>query len=327
MDRFVLGLDGGGTKTHCALYDLEGNRADVVELGPTNHEVLKCGFDELRSTLAQLFNQIEERNGIRRDQIIKGVFGMAGVDTKEQHRVISAMLREMGLRDFILCNDAYLGVKAGTPEGYGICVVNGTGCCVCGIDRTGRMLQVGGQGVLTGDLAGGMVIGQNAISSVYGQLFRCGEKTCLTELLFEKLGATSKYDFMDRVISAVDTEVIKMQDLNKMVFQAANMGDKVAVSILTGAGSELAASVNGILQELELSEEEEIPVVLAGSINLKGDNPALLDTLKDGIRSKNKDRSIHFIPLNVPPVMGAIRWALEGVLGKEDAGRKFFTHG
>ena len=40
MKEFALGVDGGGTNTQCALFDLEGNLIDVLDWGPTNHEVL-----------------------------------------------------------------------------------------------------------------------------------------------------------------------------------------------------------------------------------------------------------------------------------------------
>lgn len=46
--KYVLGVDGGGTKTHAVLFDGDGNLVDMVEWGPTNHESLREGFVELK---------------------------------------------------------------------------------------------------------------------------------------------------------------------------------------------------------------------------------------------------------------------------------------
>lgn len=77
----------------------------------------------------------------------------------------------MGLNDFVLCNDAFLGVKAGCTHGYGICAINGTGYTIAGIDPNRNMIQIGGQGALTGDVGGGGYLGMAVVSSVYNALF------------------------------------------------------------------------------------------------------------------------------------------------------------
>jgi N-acetylglucosamine kinase-like BadF-type ATPase len=325
MERYVLGLDGGGTKTQCALFDTAGNKIDIIQWGPTNHEVLRDGFKELKSELYLLFNYLTRRNNMDLNQVVKSVFGIAGVDTKVQHETISEILSEIGFKDFRLCNDAYLGVKAGCSEGTGICIVNGTGCCVAGIDRTGRMMQIGGQGYITGDLGGGAVLGELAISSVYKYLFKCGEYTCIADLLFKELGIISKYSFMDQIVQKIQDGKIKIKDLNNIVFDAANLEDKVALKILKLIGKEMSTSVDGILKELKFDNNEQIKVVLAGSVNLKGHNPTLVNTLKRSIISKNKDKRIKFLMLDKPPVIGAVIWALEDIISINEVYSKFFS--
>jgi N-acetylglucosamine kinase-like BadF-type ATPase len=62
MNKYVLGVDGGGTKTQCALFDIEGNRIVLVNWGATNHETLKGGFAELEEQLRALLGHILEKN-------------------------------------------------------------------------------------------------------------------------------------------------------------------------------------------------------------------------------------------------------------------------
>lgn len=325
MKRLVLGIDGGGTKTQCALYDINGNELDIVDWGPTNHELLKGGYRGLKMELAILTNFILKKHGINLAQIKKGVFGMAGVDTKEQHSTVSGIFREIGFEDFLLCNDAYLGIKAGSPCGYGIGVVNGTGCCVAGIGKSGRMFQIGGQGNLTGDLGGGVHLGEQAIRSVYDYFFRCGEYTMIKELLPESLNTASKYEFMDNVREKLNKGEINIADLNRLVFEGAKQGDRVSIGLLEAVGSSLAASVNGMIRELQFDREQSVTIVLTGSINTRGSSPALVDRIKRDVVTANKDTDIKMVLLGRPPVLGAVIWAMEDLADKRRIDEVFFA--
>jgi len=325
MKKYILGLDGGGTKTQCALYDIEGNEVDLINWGPTNHEVLKGGYLALKSELTLLVNYLLKRNDINIDQIVKSVFGIAGVDTKEQYRVISKIISELGFSNFVLCNDAFLGIKAGSPNGCGVGVVNGTGCCVAGIDNAENKLQIGGLGMMTGDFGGGVYIGEKLIQAIYNYYFRCGEYTCMLDVIPEELKVSSKFDFMDNVLHKIDAETIKVSDLNIIVFEAANRGDILAINILSEIGESLAASVNGCLKELKFDDSKPIQIVLSGSINIKGSNPTIINTLKEKILSKYKDKIFEFVVLDRLPVIGAVIWAMEDIISRREIDKLFFS--
>ena len=201
MKKYVIGMDGGGTKTHCSVFDLDGNMIDLVNWGKTNHECLSGGYDELKLELGRLFTYILDKNGIGTENLGKCVFGLAGVDTKRQHELISDMIRGLGIRDFILCNDSYLGIKAGSEKGYGICAINGTAFSIGGIDSKGNMLQIGGLGDLSGgDFGGGEYLAGKAIAAAYNSLFKGDPKTLITDLLFDILEINSKFEFVEGVI-------------------------------------------------------------------------------------------------------------------------------
>jgi len=316
--RYVLGLDGGGTKTHAALFDTDGNLVDMLDWGPTNHESLAGGFDELRDEMKALLCSILARNSITVNDIVSSAFGMAGVDTRKQHQIISGIIEDLGIKNFVLSNDAYLGIKAGCPSGIGICVINGTGCTVAGIDVEGRMIQIGGQGSLTRDVGGGGNIGMEAIRCVYDHLFRLAPYTIMKDMLFEKLQISSKYDFMEVMPEALGSGIISAGEIGKMVFEAANKGDETAISILEFVGKSLGKSVNGAIHELGFKEGDVIEVVLAGSVNVKGSNPSLVNAIKKEVTDKNPDKKFEFIILQQPPVAGAVIWALQRTEHKID---------
>lgn len=313
MKEFALGVDGGGTNTQCALFDLEGNLIDVLDWGPTNHEVLAGGFEELEESLKAMLGIFYAKHSIDAKNLVSCAFGMAGVDTKKQAKIIGDMIKRLGINRFILSNDAYLGVKAGCPSGVGICVINGTGATIAGIDVDGSMIQIGGQGGFTGDVGGGGALAVAAISKVYDHLFRDGRHTILKDMLFHRLKISSRHDFMDAVTGGLQDGSLERVDVTKMLFEAASQKDEVALEILRYVGTELGRSVNGAISELGFADIEVIDVVLAGSVNVKGSDPALVDAIKAEVLSKNPDRRIEFIILEHPPVAGAVIWALEGV--------------
>lgn len=325
MTKYIIGVDGGGTKTHCALFDLEGNKIDLVEWGPTNHESLRGGFSELKAELESMLSHILSKNNLSKEQIVNYVLGLAGVDTIAQYHIISDILKELGCNNITLCNDAYLGVKAGCRSGVGICAINGTGCTVVGIDSQGNMLQVGGQGSLTGDIGGGGYLGYKVVSTVYNELFKKDTPTIMKDILFDILNITSKHEYMEVLTEKVNERQIKIKDLCKIVFETANKGDAAALNILKEMGHENAKSINGIIQELSYSEKEPIEVVFAGSVYVKGKNSTAIDTIKQELAQWNPERQINFRILNEPPVMGAVLWALENYSTCEDLFEKVLS--
>lgn len=50
----VIGVDGGETKAHCALFDTDRNKIDMLSWGTTNYECLKGGFGELKEQSGKL---------------------------------------------------------------------------------------------------------------------------------------------------------------------------------------------------------------------------------------------------------------------------------
>jgi N-acetylglucosamine kinase-like BadF-type ATPase len=318
MKKYVIGVDGGGTKTHCALFDLEGNKVDLIEWGATNHESLRGGFSEMKIELGNMLCHILSKNNLTYKSIVNYAMGLAGVDTLAQHHIVSNMLKEFGCENFTLCNDAYLGVKAGCRSGAGICAINGTGCTVAGVNSEGQMLQVGGQGSLTGDTGGGGYLGMKVISTVYNALFKEDVRTILEDRIFSILNITSKHDYMEAVTEKINNGQLIVKDLAKLVFEAANLGDTAALNILKEMGHENAKSINGVIKNLNFRSDKPIEVVLAGSVYVKGQNSTAIDTMKSEVGAWNPERELYFRLLKEPPVMGAVIWALESYTVCED---------
>ncbi len=313
--QYVLGVDGGGTKTQCALCDLNGEIIAMETFGPTNHEEFGEGFTDLKKELFGIFDSFIKKRGIEPDEIKASVFGMAGVDTREQKEKMESILKEYGFRKFYLCNDAFLGIMAGEGNGSGICAINGTGFCVAGMDEYGNQFQGGGLGYLTGDKGGGGYLFEKAVSSVYAQLFKNGRKTLLTEKIFKLLAMEEESQFIETIMiwrERKQSELIRKID--QLLYAAASEGDEISKKILVEVGEEYAATILGVVKQLQFSQNEKIPLILAGSQFTKGECAISIETLKEIlIESSKKSESAQFeiSILKKPCVEGAVLWALK----------------
>lgn len=311
MGCFVLGVDGGGTKTDLALADMETGRLWHERIGCTNHELLKGGFAELGKLLGDALTVLTEKAEIFLNQIDAAVFGLAGVDTRQQQICAEEVVGALGFQRFLVCNDAFLPIKAGNESGVGIAAINGTGCTVAGIDRTGRRLQLGGMGALTGDCGGGAYLGRCATSAVYDALYRGAPATKMSALLRRAVGAAREGDIFELLPELLANQTLRLRDLNRIVFEAACTGDAVALRILTNMGAENARSIVALIRGMDFGEK--LSVILAGSIYRRGEHPAAVEELKRVVSLACPERKLRFMLLEAPPVAGAVLWAAETV--------------
>jgi N-acetylglucosamine kinase-like BadF-type ATPase len=312
MGEIVLGIDGGGTKTHYALASMDGRLVDSLEGGASNHESYADGFISARKELQSSVAALLSRNGLAASDIAAAALGIAGADVPSQVATYERIFREAGIMSPTVCNDSFLGVKAGTDAGYGVCSINGTGTSTAAIDPSGRRVQVGGVGLVSGDHAGASFIALMGVRRVYDELFRCGERTSMREPLMSLLGLAPFA--ADRFVEALYEKDIlseaRVPELVRLVFAHAAAGDGAALGILRDSGREMGRSAAGAIAYLDFSRATAVEVVIAGSVSLRGECPVLIESMKDEL-DRVCPRPFMLRRLESPPVLGAILWALE----------------
>ena len=311
LEKFLLGVDGGGTKTDYVLCHSNGQIMDHLRVGSRSHEVVEGGFLALERLVSKDIQTLLSKHQIAIGNVV-AAFGLAGIDTLDQLYKVKNILDQFGFEGYEVANDSILGIKAGCPSGVGICNINGTGSVTLGIDQAGCMLQIGGVGQVTGDESGGIVLGMKAVKAVYDHFFRFGPATSLSKRIFslleisdpsELLGAISLKFLEDR---RLDTQVIQA------LFEEGSLGDEVAQAIITHAATEIAKSVAGCIKHIGFKEVPEI--VLAGSIWAKADNGLMFKTFIEVLEIYTGVK-VDPYKLQVKPVAGAVIWAKECLEG------------
>jgi N-acetylglucosamine kinase-like BadF-type ATPase len=319
MKDLLLGVDGGGTKGHVAVFGFDGSCKAALAYGPLNHEGMDGSFAELEIRLGDAVHEALRLAGGGTRNVARAVFGLAGVDNAAQHQTISGIIERIGLSDFTLCNDAFLGVMAGCPDGVGICAINGTGSTIAGIDRTGEAVQVSGLGDLTDDRGGGDYYAMQAVAAVYRELYKNGRVTALREMVFHALGITRKEDYVEALTNGALEKAVDA--LNRLVFEAADAGDGEALFILLRSSEHFTGSIVHLARSLDFPFGKPLHVTLAGSVFVKERRHLLPKMVEESVREELHGREVEFVMLDVPPVAGAIlcasREAGAGVTGED----------
>ena len=311
--RYIIGVDGGNTKTDYFLFDTEGNYVSSLRAGTCSHERMPDGYEgsyrEMQTCIAKLLGE----QGLAMNVVEAGVFGLAGLDVPIQKENLEKVIARIGFEKYVAENDGYLGLKAGSVSGAGICSINGTGTVTTGIDYKGNRLQVGGVGYISGDDAGGAFIARELFREIHDTLYRCGVETTLLQPVCDLLGVEDKAYYI-QVISALYSSGFSHTPYIQLVFEHAGQGDRVALKIIHKVAREIAKSTAGCINNLSFEENEVVEIILAGSVWVKPKTPVLIEAYKMYVESLTDAKCTYTI-LQVPPGIGAVLWALEVAKG------------
>lgn len=302
--KYILGIDGGNTKTDYLLYDVEGNFIDGKRSGTCSHEGLKDGFDGAYRVMNEEITKLLQRNNLTVEDIEASAMGLAGIDCKYQKEKIEEVVRKIGIKKFQAVNDGFLGIKAASPNGTGACSINGTGTVSVCINEKNEWTQVGGIGYVAGDEGGGSYLARTTIRSVFDSVFRFGKETSLKEDVYNMYNIKEDDEFA----SAIITKKVDSTFLIKSLFKRANEKDEVSMNILKTVGENMAHSTAGAIVRTTLPNPTY--VILAGSVWANATNKIMIVSFINKVNELTK-RNCEYIILKEPPVLGAIYWAME----------------
>lgn len=304
--KYILGVDGGNTKTDYFLFDTLGNFIDFHRGGTCSHEGLSDSFEGSYRVMNKEIKELLNNNDLKPEEICASVFGLAGVDTPYQKRKLEEVVQKIGFKNYKVVNDSFLGIKAISQ--VGVCSICGTGTSSGGIDLEGSYLQVGGIGAIVGDEAGGSWLARRAIRQTFDAMYRFDKTSLINEVVMKELEVTDKYYLMEAISDRLLNRNINLTLITKAVFECANANDEVCIDLLKEMANNLARSAGGCVVNLNLGEHPL--VILAGSVWVKGSNPTLIEEFKRKINFYTQ-KECNTIVLKVPPATGAIIWALE----------------
>ncbi|MCC6795208.1 MAG: ATPase [Candidatus Hydrogenedentes bacterium] len=304
--QYFLGLDVGGTKTHCLIGDEKGHVLGFGSAGTGNYEVHGVGpalAENKKAINAALYDA-----GLTLSAIGGIGMGIAGADIPEDYvmlerEVYTPLFGDIP-RDFQ--NDSMAGLRGGTQSPYGIVIACGTGCVCAGKNKSGDHARAGGLGEEFGDECTGSQIGRDGLQRVWQARDGIISPTLLTDKFIQRAGTRDVEELFIKMYRQQVTYT-DLQPMAKLVFEAASEGDAASAEILRRGGEYLAAMVNAVARRLQMTDDV-FDVVMAGSV-FKGSSPILKDAMLAEIQSECPHARTA-MPM-FEPVVGALLMAME----------------
>ena len=304
MSKVILGIDGGGTKTHAALVDLEGNILATAANGGANWE--RIGVEAVQQSLHEIIDVVCSKANVVRTDIVDSTFALAGVDWEEDKKLLAPVVKAIGLAGKCeLINDSFAALFAGIPQGIGCVSIAGTGGKSAGRTAS-KSVQTMGMELGEGGGAGQLVdIALDLIAQAHHGVI---EKTDLYTQLPLAVGFNDPIEFF----TAIARSRIQLDEsLAPLIFNLADKGDVIAIEAVNRVAKQHATDIQGIVNQLDFAGAP-IELIRAGGLHTAG-NPifdhVFEQTLKDSLPN------VRMRVLDVSPVFGAVMHAAHHYFG------------
>ena len=254
--HFVLGVDGGATKTLAAVLDLDSRSIHLGRGGPSNEDAV--GATAAVQALLVASEEALGRAGITSERLGAGVLAVAGTDTDDLARNVRAARAD----NWIVVNDVVAAWATATGGGPGVAAIAGTGSNVFGVGPDGRGWRAGGWGHLLGDEGSGYWLGVESIKAALRDREGSGPATALSEVAPAFFGQPS----VEAVAARVYSKPLTKGEIAAFGIETAKLaegGDEVALALYERGAVELGEQIVAVIRETGL--EGEFPVGLIGS--------------------------------------------------------------
>jgi N-acetylglucosamine kinase-like BadF-type ATPase len=300
--RAVLGVDGGGSKTHALVADERGEVLGFASSGRSNWE--DTGLEAAGAALAEAIGGALAAAQVPPGALAASAFGLAGLDWDPDRPMLGALLDPLGLAGpRRLENDSFIALRAGASQPFGVVVIAGTGHVAAGRDPAGRTVRTLGLGPMYGDFGSATDVAEEAVRAVADAYTGRGPATSLSRLLPPLAGCASAEQLLQRLSRGL----VPLPEAAPLVLQEAEAGDPACRQIVLHAGASLGESAAVVARRLGLGGQR-FEMVMAGGL-FRSRNRLLEGTLVDTMaRQAPQAVPVH---LTCKPVVGAALDALD----------------
>jgi glucosamine kinase len=307
---YYLGVDGGGTKTTCAVGD-ESRLLATATAGPSN--IVRVGEAQARESLQQSVRQACAAAGITPAQVSRTCVGGSGAARPELAEIVRRSLTEILPTPIDVFGDMQIALEAAFDTGPGVIVNAGTGSFAYGRDQQGAAVRAGGWGFAIGDEGSAHWIGRAAVSAVLRAAdprsadprdttpdIDAPQHSSLSAALFKAWGVTSLTDLARAANS------IPPPDFAALFPAVAASSDPLASQVLRNAGRELADVAAVVIRRLFTKDHTaSVPVAMTGGVFRHA--PLVRQVFYNELRILDARAELN--PQVVDPVEGALRMA------------------
>ncbi|MBR3596019.1 MAG: hypothetical protein IKL47_03460 [Clostridia bacterium] len=294
--KYLLGIDGGGTKTEFLLTDMNKKKIRQIYLGTSNP--VNCGIENSESILRLGISEICEALNYSEISVFAGLAGGGSKDIKAE---IHRFLGEFGFGSYANGSDTDSTLELALKGESGVAVIMGTGI-VAFCQSDGERHRIGGWGYMIDKGGSGFHLGSDALDSAFGYLDGRGGSKLISELVENKLGKSLE-DSLSEIYSGGPAFIASFAPI---IFDAFEQGDGEAEKILDRNAREASKIITTAQSFLKNNEKTVICGGLSRQKNIL--KPFLLKYTEDDYPLIFSDE---------PTVSGAVSLAKSNISGGE----------
>jgi glucosamine kinase len=223
MQRYLVGVDGGGTSCRAAVADATGR---ILGRGRSGASNIMTAPDTAISNIAQAAKAAFEDAGLD-PRLLKDAEAYLGLAGNNVENTVAYVMPRLPFHQSIIESDGLIALQGALGDGDGAVAILGTGTIY--IARSGSQVSsISGWGYHLGDLGSGARLGQMALQESLLAHDGISARTELTQALLEE------FEFDPRKMVAF-SQSAKPGDYGRyapLVFEFGAHGDKAALSIL-----------------------------------------------------------------------------------------------
>ncbi len=287
MPKYIIGIDGGGTKTAFVLSDEKMNELAIAKLSRSNPA--DVGIDGTAAVLVQGIKQVCADAGIALSDLSAVFAGIAGIISNDGYITsVSKALAEF-LPDCrtLIGSDGYNPLYAAYPDSDGVGIICGTGSS-CFIKKGDKIYQIGGYGPFD-KIGNGYEIGESAINHALRALDGRDETSPLVDAVLRMHGEGLKEhlgDFLAKgkaSIAAYAIPVFETYDADRFSREIIQSNMRYVAELANAAGQYF---------------DGEYDVTFTGSIGI--------NDIAFGLLQEYCSKRCHIHRLETKPVYGAL---------------------
>lgn len=296
--KYVIGVDGGGTKTAFALADLQGNILVQTVLPSISYR--EHGMSNVDSRLREgVAHLLREAQASREDVLVAAVGVPCYGENAQEDVVLERTVRSAleGIRTVIV-NDAQNAYYGALSCRSGINVVAGTGSISYGEDEAGGCARSGGWSERFSDEGSCYWLGRMTMGLFCKEADGRLPRSELYHILVKELKLPDDMSFIEvveRNYLPCRSEVAQFQ---KYLLQAARQGDEAAKDLYLQACRELTALAVGVKNQLSFTGTI--------SVSLTGGLIHAAEFVEVPLRDMLAQQGMEYVPCEGSPLKGAV---------------------
>ncbi|MCP4418245.1 MAG: hypothetical protein GY805_16610 [Chloroflexi bacterium] len=309
--QFVIGVDGGGSKTAVSILSLDGQVLGRGRAGSANYH--NVGISRAKANLWLAMQAAATKAGVAVLDATAVTWSLAGIDRLAERQQFEQMAAEMlpNIRVHVE-NDAVSALVGGLGHRCGVVLIAGTGMIAYGENSTGERVRAGGWGPFF-DQGSGYDIVQTTLRAC---IRHHDQQNHASAQFIADLLAAIKLEKPTDLLSWIYADKRHISDvaaLAPLVLNAAKKGEKFALDAVNRGAIGLVTAVTAVAQHLGYTDM--FLLVMSGSLLTKSNFYRGIVT--QAIKTALPQAQIHLSQADATVGAALIALEAEGIVLKE----------